>query len=117
MPTVRFKPGPAPADLSAHQLARLDAMSAHDIECNAASDPDNPPMSEPELAAARAARQVKSARAATGLSQAKFAERFRINPARLKDWEQGRFAPDSAATAYLRVIEVNAKAVEEALAR
>jgi putative transcriptional regulator len=117
MPIVRFKTGPVPAALSAQQLSRLDAMSGDDIERNAEADPDNPPMSEPELATARAARQVKSARAATGLSQAKFAERFRINPARLKDWEQGRFAPDSAAAAYLRVIEVNAKAVEEALAR
>ena len=117
MAIVRYKPGAEPPALSPAQLARLDAMTPADIERNAATDPDNPPMTERELAAAVAARQVRAARAATGLSQARFAARFRINPARLKDWEQGRFAPDSAAAAYLRVIEVNPKAVEDALAR
>lgn len=117
MATVRYRPGPTPDTLSAEQIARLDAMTPAEIERNAETDPDNPPMTKRELAAAVAARHVRSARAATGLSQAKFAKRFRINPARLKDWEQGRFTPDSAAAAYLRVIELNPKAVEEALAR
>jgi putative transcriptional regulator len=115
MAIVRYKPGETPAVLSAPQRARLDAMTNEEIERNAVGDPDNPPTTERELALAKAARQVKRARAATGLSQAEFAKRFRINPARLRDWEQGRFAPDSAATAYLRVIEINPRAVEEAL--
>ena len=117
MAIVRHRPGGAPAVFSKEQIARLDAMTPDDIEANAASDPDNPPLTARELAGAVAARRVKSARAATGLSQAKFAKRFRINPARLKDWEQGRHLPDSVAAAYLRVIELNARAVEDALAR
>jgi putative transcriptional regulator len=59
---------------------------------------------------------VKRARRATGLSQSAFAERFRINPARLRDWEQGRTVPDSAALAYLAVIEREQKVVERVLA-
>ena len=117
MAIVKFRRAAAQATLSAAQIARLDAMTPDDIDANAASDPDNPPLTARELAGAVAARRVKSARAATGLSQAKFAKRFRINPARLKDWEQGRHLPDSAAAAYLRVIELNAGAVEDALAR
>ncbi len=50
----------------------------------------------------------------TGLSQADFASRYGFNPRSLQDWEQGRRIPDSAARAYLLVIENNPKAVEEA---
>jgi DNA-binding transcriptional regulator YiaG len=50
-------------------------------------------------------RRVRQLREKLGLSQKEFAERFDINLRRLQDWEQGRFAPDSVALAYLRVIE------------
>ena len=66
-------------------------------------------------ARAVAARDVRRARERTGLSQAKFAARYRINPARLRDWEQGRTLPDSVALAYLRVIDREPEAVERAL--
>lgn len=46
----------------------------------------------------------------------KFAERYRIELARLGDWEQGRLLPDTVALAYLRVIERDAAAVDRALA-
>lgn len=62
-----------------------------------------------------AARAVRRARQRVGLTQAVFADRYGINPARLRDWEQGRFAPDSAALAYMRVIELEPEAVERAL--
>jgi putative transcriptional regulator len=56
-------------------------------------------------------------RAKTGLSQAEFASRYGFNPRSLQDWEQSRRMPDSAARAYLLVIENNPKAVEEAFLR
>ena len=105
-----------PPRLSKRTRARLDQLTDEQLTANALADPDNPPLTEDELARVAAARAVQRARAATGLSQNAFAKRFRINPARLKDWEQGRTPPDSASLAYLRVIEREQKVVERALA-
>lgn len=105
-----------PPRLSETTTARLDRLSDEELNVAALSDPDNPPLTERELDRLRTARAVKRARAATGLSQASFAERFQINPGRLKDWEQGRTMPDSAALAYLAVIEREQKVVERVLA-
>ncbi len=104
-----------PPRLDPAERARLDGMALEDIERNALEDRDSPSASEEELARAVAARAVRRARQRTGLSQAKFAERFQINLARLKDWEQGRFMPDTVALAYLKVIESDPEAVARAL--
>lgn len=106
-----------PPRLSEETKMRLARLSDEQLTANALADPDNPPLTERELERLGAARSVQRARAATGLSQSAFAKRFRINPARLKDWEQGRTIPDSAALAYLKVIEQEQKVVERALAR
>jgi len=50
-----------------------------------------------------------------GLSQDEFARRYSLTAARVRDWEQGRSKPDSAARAYLTVIKKERKAVERAL--
>lgn len=105
-----------PFAFTADQRARLDAMTDDDIQRAAEADPDNPPLTDAELDRMTAARAVRVARRKTGLSQAKFAERFHINPARLRDWEQGRYQPDSVALAYLRVIEADPDAVARVLA-
>ncbi len=117
MATIRAKlDRNRPPALSRETKARLDALSDEQLTAKALSDPDNPPLTERELKRLGAARAVKRARSATGLSQNAFAKRFRINPARLRDWEQGRTMPDSAALAYLAVIERDQAAVEKALA-
>lgn len=105
-----------PPRLSNETKARLDRLSDAQLTANARGDADNPPLTDKELERLATARAVQRARAATGLSQSAFARRFRINPARLKDWEQGRSTPDSAALAYLKVIEREQKVVERALA-
>jgi putative transcriptional regulator len=51
------------------------------------------------------------------LSQTQFAQRFGFTPARIRDWEQGRSKPDSAARAYLVVITRETEAVQRALER
>jgi putative transcriptional regulator len=90
-------------------------MTPDDIERMAREDPDNPPKTEEDLEREAFAMSVRLVRERTGLTQSKFAERYRINPARLRDWEQGRFAPDSVALAYLKVIEHEPEAVQRAL--
>ena len=116
MAIVRYKLDPAnPLRLTPEEIARLDTMTPEEIEANALSDPDNPPLTEEELARMGSARVVRDARAATGLSQTAFAKRFHINPARLRDLEQGRTKADSAVLAYLTVILRERGAVERAL--
>lgn len=117
MATIKMKVDPKkPPRLSIQTKARLDRMTDQELTANALADADNPPLSADELARLATARAVQRARAATGLSQRAFAKRFHINPARLRDWEQGRTAPDSAALAYLRVIEREQEVVERTLA-
>jgi putative transcriptional regulator len=90
-------------------------MTDEEITLAALSDPDNPPLTGEEFARMVPANFVRRVRAGTGLSQAKFAERYRINHARLRDLEQGRGAPDSALVAYLEVIAREPEAVGRAL--
>ncbi len=55
------------------------------------------------------------------LSQDRFARRFGLSPATVRDWEQKRRRPDRIATALLRVIdhapETVARALEDAPSR
>ena len=113
---VRFTFDPAnPPQLTPEQGARLDRQTDEALTAIAESDPDNPPLTEEELRRGVAARRVRLLREGLGLSQSEFAERYRINVARLRDWEQGRSMPDSAVLAYLTVIEREPEAVKRAL--
>lgn len=58
---------------------------------------------------------VTAIRKRLGLSQAEFARRFGFSPRAVQDWEQGRRKPETAARAYLLVIEREPKAVDRAL--
>jgi putative transcriptional regulator len=95
----------------------FDAMTEDELEANARSDPDNPPMTTEELARMQPVPNAKEIRQRMNLSQEQFAVRFHVPIGTLRDWEQGRTAPDTTARAFLRVIEVNPEAVEKALGR
>jgi putative transcriptional regulator len=58
---------------------------------------------------------VKAVRKRLRLTQEEFALRYNLTIARVRDWEQGRSVPDSAARAYLTVIEKEPEAVKRAL--
>jgi DNA-binding transcriptional regulator YiaG len=47
---------------------------------------------------------VRAVRAATGLTQDRFALEYGLDPATLRNWEQGRTRPDLTARSYLRLI-------------
>lgn len=96
--------------------ARLDAMTEEEIEANALSDPDNPPLTDEDLARFHHAMGPKEIRQKLEMTQEQFAAEFRIPLGTLRDWEQGVSFPDTAARSYLRVIAKNPKAVLEALA-
>lgn len=114
---ARFTLDPsAPPELSVDEAARLAAMEDAEITAAALADAENPPLTGVELDRLESARRVRLARAATGLSQARFAAAYRINVGRLRDLEQGRTQADSALLAYLTVIMAEPEAVGRALA-
>lgn len=115
---VQFKLNPSdPSAPRAGEIDRLDRMSSAEIERNAAEDPDNPPMTQDELERVAIAREVQRVRKARGMSQATFAKTYAIALPRLRDWEQGRFRPDSVALAYLETIRHEPEAVARALSK
>ncbi len=116
MAKIRFTPDPNnPPDLTPTEWARLDAKSDAELTAAAESDPDNPPLTEDELARLKTVRIVRAVRARSGLSQARFAEAYHINVGRLRDLEQGRTHADSALLAYLAVIDREPEVVKRAL--
>ena len=96
-------------------FSRADAMSAKERRAAALADPDNRPMTDAEWCAAPRVPQVSVIRRALRLSQEDFAGAFHIPLGTLRDWEQGRKAPDAAARAYLRVIAREPETVRRAL--
>jgi putative transcriptional regulator len=98
-----------------HDWTRADAMTEAEIHDAAVTDPDTQPLTPKRLATMTRTPQVRVVRRALGLSQEEFATRFHIPLGTLRDWEQGRKDPDTAARAYLRVIGHNPAAVIEAL--
>jgi putative transcriptional regulator len=103
---AEYRPNPGkPAELTAEQRVYHDALTDRERDAIAESDADNSPLTEAEEDRARAVRLIKRLRERLKLSQPAFAKRYRINLARLRDLEQGRFTPDSAMLAYLRVID------------
>ncbi len=95
---------------------RLRNMTEEEIEANALSDPDNPPISDEELKRFRRVPNPQRIRTELNLTQEEFSEQFRIPLGTLRDWEQGKKTPDSAARTLLRVIEKEPEAVLRALA-
>ena len=93
----------------------LHPMTPKQIEAAAKTDRDNRPLSAADLTRMKRTPQVKIIRRALGISQEDFAARYRIPIGTLRDWEQGRVAPDRAARAYLTVIARDPEAVRKAL--
>jgi putative transcriptional regulator len=90
-------------------------MTEAERHAAALADPDAQPLTEQDLKQIKPTPQVRVIRRSLGLSQEEFAARFHIPLGTLRDWEQGRKDPDTAARAYLRVIGRNPAAVADAL--
>jgi|tagenome__1003787_1003787.scaffolds.fasta_scaffold19948747_2 putative transcriptional regulator len=93
-----------PFSFSPDDRARLDAMTEEEIIRAAEADPDNPPWTDEELARGRFARDVRRARKRVGQSQEAFAATLELPVATLRNWEQGRFNPDPAARALIKLV-------------
>ena len=95
--------------------SRVDAMTEAERHAAAMADPDARPMTDAEWARAPRVPQVSIIRRALKLSQEQFATTFHIPIGTIRDWEQGRYEPDAAARAYLRVIAREPNTVRRAL--
>ncbi|MEX0694580.1 MAG: helix-turn-helix domain-containing protein [Rhodospirillales bacterium] len=73
------------------------------------------PLTSEEFARAMTARLARKARKAARLTQEAFSRTYGIPVATLRDWEQGRRAPDAAAASYLRAITNNPKLIAQSL--
>lgn len=93
----------------------LAPMTEAEVHAAALADPDAQPLTPEILAGMKLVPRAKTLRRALGLTQEEFAARFQIPLGTLRDWEQGRAEPDQPARAYLKVIAVDAKAVQRAL--
>ena len=72
---------------------------------------------EPARTFAKETPNVAGIRRRLGLSQDRFARKFGLSPATVRDWEQGRRQPDAPARNLLRVIDYAPETVERALAQ
>lgn len=95
--------------------AKFGALTEEEITEAALSDPDNPPLTDEDLAQFNRVPNPKEIRKNLRLTQEQFARRFRLPLGTVRDWEQGLRSPDSAAQNYLRVIAKNPQAVLDAL--
>jgi putative transcriptional regulator len=84
--------------------ARIGAMTDEEIMAAAESDPDCPPSTPEQLARFKRVNAVKVIRRRLDMTQAQFAETFRLPLATVRDWEQERSYPDAPARALLTAI-------------
>jgi putative transcriptional regulator len=114
--SVRYRPGRDPKPTGKTDWRRVQAMSDEEVEANAASDPDNLPLTDDQLAQAFRPADIRAIRETFNLSQAGFAKRFGLNLRTLQDWEQGRREPDQIVRLYLKVVAHAPDTVTAALA-
>ena len=86
-----------------------------DPDFEPAYDPENPPLTDTQLAGMKRISPAKHLRFRLGLSQQEFAARYQIPIGTLRDWEQHRSEPDAPARAYLKVIAADPQGVAEKL--
>ncbi len=95
----------------------FDAMTDADRHAAALADPDAQPATDAQLARAQRVPDVRTLRRRLNLTQTQFADTFHLALGTVRDWEQGRNQPDSAAKALLKVIAYDAETVRVALER
>ena len=111
---MKRKLDPAKPDVAG--WSRADAMSDAAVEAAAHADEAALPRTAKQLAKFKRGPNPRLIRAKLGLTQEAFADRFGLPLGTVRDWEQGKHVPDSAAKVLLRVIENDPAAVARALA-
>ena len=110
------KPGETPP-CGETDWARVNVMTEEEVLTAARSDPDAQPLDPEALEKMRRISPVKALRQRLGMTQAEFAEAFRLPVSTQRDWEQRRSTPDAPARALLRAIEREPETMRRLLSR
>ena len=91
--------------MTAEDWRRLDTMTDEEITAAALADPDNPPLTDEQLAQFRRPALAKRVRLKLGMSREAFAAAYGIPLETLQAWERHQAEPTEVELAYLRLIE------------
>ena len=91
--------------VTAEEWRRLDEMTDEEITAAASADPDNPPLTEEQLAQFRRPSLAMNVRRALRMSREAFAAAYGIPLETLQAWERHQTEPTEVELAYLRLIE------------
>jgi putative transcriptional regulator len=91
--------------MTAEDRRRLEALTDEEIVAAALTDPDNPPLTDEQLARFRRPALVKRIRHKLHMSRETFAAAYGIPLETLKAWERHKVEPTQVEIAYLRLIE------------
>jgi putative transcriptional regulator len=111
----RFRLDPDNPVRGATDWERVRRMTDAEVLRAARSDPDAQPLTGRQLARMMRVPDVRRVRLKLGMTQAGFAKAFKLSLGTVRDWEQGRFSPESPARVLLAVIEHEPAAVRRAL--
>ena len=90
----------APADWQ-----RLNDMTDEEINARALTDPDNPPLTEEQLARVRRPSLARKVRQRLRMGRESFSQAYGIPIETLNTWERHEAEPTAVEAAYLRLIE------------
>jgi putative transcriptional regulator len=91
--------------MTAEDWRRLDARTDEEITAAALADPDNPPLSDEELAQFRRPALALKVRHKLHMGRETFAAAYGIPLETLRAWERHEVEPTEVELAYLRLIE------------
>lgn len=92
-------------------------MTQQMVDHAANADRDAQPLTRADFSRMKRTPRSKIIRRALALTQEEFAARYHIPLGTLRDWEQGRAAPDQATRAYLTLIARDPEHVSAVLNR
>jgi putative transcriptional regulator len=91
--------------MTAEDWRRLDAMTDEEITAAALANPDNPTLTDEQLAQFRRPALARKVRHKLGMSRETFAAAYGIPLESLKAWERHEAEPTDVEIAYLRLVE------------
>jgi putative transcriptional regulator len=91
--------------MTAEDWRRLDALTDEEITAAALRDPDNPPLTDEQLAQFRRPALSMNVRLKLRMARETFSAAYGIPVETLRAWERHQLEPTGVELAYLRLIE------------
>ena len=91
--------------MTAEDWRRLDALTDEEITAAALKDPDNPPLTDEQLAQFRRPALSMKVRLKLRMGRETFSAAYGIPMETLRAWERHEVEPTAVEVAYLRLIE------------